>query len=239
MKNKILTYVAFIILFWLPFSSLIAWKVSESIALAAAVVGILPLFILFSPLFARVIERLSSVKVGNVELGFQEAISESLKGEESEQVSMSVDAGTEDVIYGKGSMTEFLNTVNEYLPNPKQKLVISVDISDEGRIDLPMLYFQARTLNSLFDLRALLFIDKSENSVNKKILGTITPAVAFHVIEQYIPDIETALGNAIEEIKGNHSEVRLRELIDDHWRAFTNVARNHNMENRLNRNVYQ
>jgi hypothetical protein len=56
---------------------------------------------------------------------------------------------------------------------------------------------------------------------------------------KYIPDIETALGHALEEIKENHSALRLRELIDDHWRAFTNVARNHNKENRLTRNVYR
>ena len=240
-KSKLLIYIAFMILFWFPFTALLYFKVSGSTALSAAVIGVLPLLVLFTPAFSRLFERLTSLKVGNVEVGFQEAIKESLEAESTDQVSITVDVdtGREDIIYGKAKMEDFLETIKRYKHNRNQKLVISVDLKEEKYIYIPMLYFQIRTLFHFFDARAVLFINTAASNIEQRILGAMQPVNALNAINKYLQGTEEIFANMFKDIYDDESNDELEDLASRHWSQFTSrIMAFNDKELRLTNKIY-
>jgi hypothetical protein len=229
MKSKILSviyriiiYIFFAAVFWIPLYYLVRFQsFSENTALIAASIGIMPLLFLFVPAFQNLIERISSLKIQGVEIGFQKEIDASVRGPETEQVTLTIDRGREQM-YAKADMQEFINTVKRYLPNPSTRLVISIDLQDGDDIYLPMVYYQSRLLLSLFDLRAFLFIDSRHTTTERHVLGTIEPYQALTLINSYVGNLDEAFTSATNQNRDLfHLEGDIDELLN-RWQVFSN-----------------
>src|SRR5271157_4798835 len=128
--GRALIYFVFAVLFWLPFYYLVhILGFSENISLIAASIGVIPLLLLFVPIFQQLVDRISLFKVAGVEFSFREAIEESIKGPAFEQVSIGIDLDIDqgrEMFYDKSSLSEFIITFRKYLPNPSTRLVILI-----------------------------------------------------------------------------------------------------------------
>lgn len=218
--TRVATYAAFAILFWVPFYYLVKNEgFSENNALIAAGIGVIPILVLFSPAFERLAERISSVKVAGVEIGLEEAIHESIYGPEIEQIAVRIDAGRDEV-YGKSSMREFTDSVNRFLPNPSKRLVLSVNVGQEERVLIPMLYFQSRILQMLFDLRAILFLDEAKPKIEDRVLGTMSPQTALRRMERAFPGLDSAFSAAVDEEYELLVGGRIADAIGGWWAAY-------------------
>ena len=236
---RLLTYVFFVVVFWTPLYYLVRYQgFSENTTLIATSISILPLLFLFVPPFQHLLERISSVKIQGVEIGFQKAIEESVREPETEQVTLTIDRGRE-VMYGKANLEEFLRTVRRYLPNRSTRLVVSIDLQDGDGIYLPMVYFQSCHLRQLFDLRAFLFIDSRQDNIERKVLGTIPPSDTLSLIDKYAGNLAEAFENAIKEHRTLREQGYIDEFISSTWARFSESVSEQGKVMRLTGGVFR
>jgi hypothetical protein len=237
--SRLIAYLFIATVFWIPLYYLVKiLGFYENIALIAVSIGILPLLFLFVPAFQSLIDRISSFKLPGFEIEFKKAIEESVRGNGIEQVPFIIDQGKEHM-YDKADMPKFLETIRRFFPIPSTRLVLSIDLINGNEIFLPMVYFQSRKLLSLFDLRAIFFIDSRHKTIERHVLGTLDPNKALELIDKYIGDLDNAYKIAMNQ---NLDTVHHDEDFDNltlRWQIFFNQIFNKNINLTLTDEVFR
>lgn len=220
MVNKICVYIVFCIAFWVPLWLLVKkGGFSETIALIAAAVGIVPFSLLFVPVFVSVfkaiVKRIKSIKIAGIEIDLLNVVEQAFERETTVQFSVSIDRGRES-LHGKGNLDDFKDLIARYIAQPKKRFVLLLDLNPQGNISLPMVYFQSRILLKLFNLRALLFMNTAEITIDNRILGTMSPDRALQLINNHIEGIDKAFIES-DRIAKDYQNIY---GIKDHWNDF-------------------
>lgn len=223
--RRALLYVVFAAFFWAPLFLLVRYGgFGQNTALIAASIGVIPLLLLFVPLFENLFERVSSVKVAGVEVEFGQAIARSIAPAESEMVHPKLDLGRE-MVYEKASLDEFVGLVGQHYPQRTKRLVLAVDLKQGSDISIPMLYFQAMHLANFFDLRAFLFLDTRHEESEAKILGTIPGWQGRYLLVGRFKSLLIAYKKSIGDVQDPSYE-GLSVFLHKSWSRFSNALSN-------------
>lgn len=113
---------------------------------------------------------------------------------------------------------------------------MSIDLKDGEGISFPMMYFQARHLQRLFDLRAFCFIDSRHTKLENRILGTLLLGKALSRMKSYIEELEVAFGEA-RQIYDRERDVG--EMLRGSWDRFINGLPEHVRSVRLRDEIFR
>jgi hypothetical protein len=143
---------------------------------------------MFVPEMRRLANQIARLKLGSLEITLRKEVANAFSGvlDELGLLQITID---ERRFMPKGDLDQFSKHVESYLARPNQKIVTTLNIETE-EIDLPMVYFQSRIIDRLFDLRALLFTHGDAPAAQKRVLGTILPKALFGIIEREYHGIE-------------------------------------------------
>jgi hypothetical protein len=217
-------YVVFFLLFWIPLLVLVRkLGFSESNALIAAGLGVVPLLLLFVPLFERLAERLSSVKFGDFELAFKQALDESLAEPSSEPFEVRLD--NEREMLEKGGPGAFSAFAKRNLLNRELRVVLKLDVARLTRVRMDMLYFQARYLSEVFDFRALVILDSRGEPGPRWIIGTLSPRRLFSALDGRYPGLSAAFSEAMVLHRVDPRQGVAAPMPDALWRSFLDRVR--------------
>jgi hypothetical protein len=187
-RHKVIAYVVFAVLFWIPFWLFVrVLQFNQQTALIAASIGAVVLLLIFAPAFQRFVGGISSMKIGPLEFAFREAVE--APGNEGEFVGAGALIDGREIVYPKASLGTFSTWVQDRIGDPARRVVMTVDVSYEAHVYLPMLYFQAMIMAELFDLRAFLFLDSTLEREDAQILGTAPASAGLQALDDYIVQI--------------------------------------------------
>jgi hypothetical protein len=228
--GRVLLFIFMAALVWIPLyflSHLLG--LLETPVLVASLATLAILLLIFFPGAREVLKRISKIRIAGVELDLRSVISESIETYPEQFVFVGLD---ERVTYDKADVNKFVRFVQSQMGRPLTRIVLTVNLMDPSRIDVPMLYFQVSHLLELFDLRAILFTNGSKTQGKSGIIGTISPRAALSLLDE-----RAELRRAYSVSLARYREMPLPEHPDNGilnlWRMYSDAIANSDRRRRL------
>lgn len=206
----------------------------EAHVLIASLASVLICFLIFFEEAREFMGRLTSVKIGDVELQFRKAVKKSIEDELASVVGITLD---DREIHEKAGVNQLGQLMREYMARPRKKLVLRVQVRDDPTVDLTMLYFQVRFLDEYFNLRAILFVEGDQLRSASNLLGTVTPNRMLGALDDANRTLSRAFVRSVPSAL--ISQIPYGPPLDQFWQEFSSYIDGYDQPRGLSQAVYR